>query len=87
VGKRGVHPVAGGRASPPLRGCPPSLGVTRAATSRTAFASRLRERLPEIQAAVATRVYAISVLRSRRPAYLQGLNAASAPPSSTGSPC
>ena len=42
-----------------------------------ALASRLRERLPEIQAAVATRVYAISDPHEiADPAYLQGLNAA-----------
>ncbi len=42
-----------------------------------ALASRLRERLPEIQAAVATRVYAISDPQEvADPAYLQGLNAA-----------
>ena len=43
----------------------------------SALASRLRERLPEIQAAVATRVYAISDPHDvADPAYLQGLNAA-----------
>lgn len=42
-----------------------------------ALASRLRDRLPEIQAAVATRVYAISNPRDvSDPAYLEGLNAA-----------
>jgi hypothetical protein len=42
-----------------------------------ALAARLRERLPEIQAAIATRVYAISDPREvADPAYLQGLNAA-----------
>ncbi len=41
------------------------------------LSSRLRERLPEIQAAVATRVYAISDPRDvADPAYLEGLNAA-----------
>lgn len=43
----------------------------------SALASRLRERLPEIQAAIATRVYAISDPQDvADPAYLQGLNAA-----------
>lgn len=43
----------------------------------SALASRLRERLPEIQAAIATRVYAISDPHDVvDPAYLQGLNAA-----------
>jgi DNA-binding PucR family transcriptional regulator len=42
-----------------------------------ALAERLRERLPEIQAAVATRVYAISDPHSvSDPAYTQGLNSA-----------
>lgn len=42
-----------------------------------ALSSRLRERLPEIQAAVATRVYAISDPRDvADPAYLEGLDAA-----------
>jgi hypothetical protein len=44
---------------------------------RSALASRLRERLPEIQAAIATRVYAISDPHDvTDAAYLQGLNAA-----------
>jgi hypothetical protein len=43
----------------------------------SAVASRLRERLPEIQAAIATRVYAISDPHDvADPAYLQGLEAA-----------
>lgn len=42
---------------------------------RTALAARLRERLPELQGAVATRVYAISDPREvADPGYLQGLN-------------
>lgn len=45
--------------------------------ARSALAARLRERLPELQAAVATRVYAISDPRDvADPAYLQGLDAA-----------
>jgi hypothetical protein len=45
--------------------------------ARAALAARLRERLPEIQAAVATRVYAISDPHEiADPAYLQGLDAA-----------
>lgn len=44
---------------------------------RSALASRLRERLPEVRAAIATRVYAISDPHDvADPAYLQGLNAA-----------
>jgi hypothetical protein len=43
----------------------------------SALVSRLRERLPEIQAAIATRVYAISDPHDvADPAYLQGLKAA-----------
>jgi DNA-binding PucR family transcriptional regulator len=43
----------------------------------SALASRLRERLPEIQAAVTTRVYSISDPHDvSDPAYLQGLNSA-----------
>ena len=43
----------------------------------SALASRLRERLPEIEAAIATRIYAISDPREvADPAYLEGLNAA-----------
>jgi hypothetical protein len=44
---------------------------------RSALATRLRERLPEIQAAIAIRVYAISDPQDvADPAYLRGLNAA-----------
>ena len=43
----------------------------------SALAARLRERLPEVQVAVATRIYSISDPREvGDPAYLQGLNAA-----------
>jgi hypothetical protein len=45
--------------------------------SGVTLAARLRDRLPEIQAAVATRVHAISDPRDvADPAYLEGLNAA-----------
>jgi hypothetical protein len=44
---------------------------------REALASRLRDRLPELRSAVATRVYAISDPHEvSDPAYLEGLNAA-----------
>jgi hypothetical protein len=44
---------------------------------RAVLASRLRERLPELRAAVATRVYAIAdPYEVSDPAYLEGLNAA-----------
>lgn len=52
-------------------------GDVSVAEVRSALAARLRERLPEIQGAVATRVYAISDPRDvADPAYLEGLNAA-----------
>jgi hypothetical protein len=45
--------------------------------ARSALAARLRERLPELQRAIATRVYAISdPLEVADPAYPEGLNAA-----------
>lgn len=45
--------------------------------ARTELAARLRERLPELQMAVATRVYAISDPHAvADPAYLEGLDAA-----------
>lgn len=45
--------------------------------ARSTIASRLRERLPELQGAVATRVYAIADPHEvADPAYLQGLNSA-----------
>jgi hypothetical protein len=44
---------------------------------RATLAARLRERLPELQAAIGTRVYSISDPREvSDPAYLQGLNSA-----------
>lgn len=46
---------------------------------QAALAARLRERLPELQAAIATRIYAISDPREvSDPGYLQGLNDAMA---------
>jgi hypothetical protein len=51
--------------------------TSSAAEIRTALAARLRERLAEIQGAIATRVYAISDPRDvADPSYLQGLNGA-----------
>lgn len=79
MSKRGVHPVvdgsrAGAAAGQPRRASASARGAEEACT---ALAARLRERLPEIQAAVATRVYAISDPQEvADPAYLQGLNAA-----------
>ena len=55
---------AGGRRRPPRCG-------------GAELAARLRERLPELEAAIATRVYAISDPHtSPTPTYLQGLNSA-----------
>lgn len=52
-------------------------GNVSAEDARAELAARLRERLPEIQDAVATRVYAISDPRDvADPAYLERLNAA-----------
>jgi hypothetical protein len=53
------------------------VGNTRSEEARSLLAARLRERLPELQGAIATRVYAISDPRSvADPAYLQDLNSA-----------
>ncbi|MDX6635747.1 MAG: hypothetical protein QOF06_1950 [Solirubrobacterales bacterium] len=52
-------------------------GSRSGADARTAVAARLRERLPEIQGAVATRVYAIADPHEvADPAYVEGLKAA-----------
>ena len=77
--KRGLQPLANGSrltAAPgqPRRASTPIRSLDEA---RSALATRLRERLPEIQAAIATRVYAISDPHDvADPAYVQGLNAA-----------
>jgi len=68
VSRRGTQrrsdPTSGGRA--------PSLDQTR-----SLLAERLRERLPELKTAIATRVYAISDPRDvTDPAYVEGLTAA-----------
>jgi hypothetical protein len=79
VSKRGVHPTANGSGTGVAAGKSrrASASARSAAEACAALASRLRERLPEIQAAVATRVYAISDPQEvADPAYLQGLNAA-----------
>jgi hypothetical protein len=56
-----------------------SANTASATEIRTALAARLRERLGELQGAVATRVYSISDPRSvADPSYLQGLNGAMA---------
>jgi hypothetical protein len=79
VSKRGVHPVASSSRTGAAAGQPRRASTSARAADEAcvALASRLRERLPEIQAAVATRVYAISDPQEvADPAYLQGLNAA-----------
>lgn len=53
------------------------VGGGRSEEARSLLAARLRERLPELQGAIATRVYAISDPRAvADPAYLEGLDAA-----------
>ena len=77
--KHGSHPLPNGSRSAAVAG-----RARRASASARSFdeacsalAARLRERLLEIQAAVATRVYAISDPHEvADPAYLQGLDAA-----------
>lgn len=71
MSKHGSRPIAVGRQRSTSADAS-SIGETRSALS-----PRLRERLPELRAAVATRVYAISDPHGvPDPAYLQGLNAA-----------
>ena len=77
--KRGLHPLADGSRSAAVAGRPRRASASARSLDEacSALASRLRERLPEIEAAIATRVYAISDPRDvADPAYLQGLNAA-----------
>jgi hypothetical protein len=77
VTKRGSHSAAGGSRSAAGRPRRASASGRALEEACSALASRLRERLPEIQGAIATRVYAISDPREiADPAYLQGLNAA-----------
>jgi hypothetical protein len=79
VSKRGVYPLTNGSRAAAAAGRPrrASASTESLGQVRSALASRLRERLPEIQAAVATRVYAISDPHEvADPAYLQGLDAA-----------
>ncbi len=77
--KRGLHPPRNGSRSAAAAGRPrrASASARSLDEARSALAARLRERLPEIQAAIATRVYAISDPHDvADPAYLQGLNVA-----------
>jgi hypothetical protein len=76
VTKRGPHPPANGsRFAGVAR--PRRASINSLDEARSTIASRLRERLPEIQASIATRVYSISDPHDvADPAYLEGLNAA-----------
>jgi hypothetical protein len=79
VTDRGSHPLADGSRLAVVAGGPRRVSASARSLDEacSALASRLRERLPEIQATIATRVYAISDPREvADPAYLQGLNAA-----------
>jgi hypothetical protein len=79
VPKRGSHSLPNGSRSAAVAGRPRRASASARSLDEagSALASRLRGRLPEIQAAVATRVYAISDPHDvADPAYLQGLEAA-----------
>jgi hypothetical protein len=79
VSKRGLHSPAGGArlASAAGRSRRASASERSLGEVRSVLASRLRERLPEIQAAVASRVYSISDPHEvSDPAYLLGLKGA-----------
>lgn len=79
MSKRGVHSLAGGSSFSAVAGSPrQALASTSSlAEARSTLAARLRERLPEIQSAITTRVYAISDPHDvADPNYLQGLNSA-----------
>jgi PucR C-terminal helix-turn-helix domain/GGDEF-like domain len=79
VTKRGLHPLADGSRAAAVAGRSRRASASARSLDEacSALASRLRERQPEIQAAIATRVYAISDPHDvADPAYLQGLDAA-----------
>jgi hypothetical protein len=79
MAKSGSHPLADGSHLAPVAGRSRRSSVPARSLdeARSALASRLRGRLPEIQATIATRVYAISdPSEVADPAYLQALNAA-----------
>jgi hypothetical protein len=77
VTKRGPHPPASGSRFAAVAARPRRPSINSLDEARSTVASRLRERLPEIQAAIATRVYSISDPHDvADPAYLEGLNAA-----------
>jgi DNA-binding PucR family transcriptional regulator len=79
VSKRGPHPLTDGArfagATGQSRG--PSGGASSVKETRSALASAIRERLPELRGAIATRAYAISDPHDvADPAYLESLNGA-----------
>lgn len=79
MSKRGLRPLADGSRFAAAAGRSRRASASKHSLDEAcaALASRLRERLPEIQAAIATRVYAISDPHDvADPAYLQGLNTA-----------
>ncbi len=78
MSKRGLQRRSdGSRSAAAGRDRPASTRAGSMEEVRSALVSSLRERLSELQAAIATRVYAISDPRDvADPAYLQGLNAA-----------
>lgn len=79
MSKRDRHPLAEESHFAAVSGRPrrASASTRSLGEARSTLAGRLRERLPELEATVATRVYAISDPHDvADPAYLQGLNAA-----------
>jgi hypothetical protein len=79
VPTHGSQPLANGSRFAAVAGRPPRASASARSLDKAcaALASRLRERQPEIQAAIATRVYAISDPHDvADPAYLQGLDGA-----------
>jgi PucR C-terminal helix-turn-helix domain/GGDEF-like domain len=79
VTKRGLHPPANGSRFAAAAGRPrrASASIRSLDEACSALASRLRGRLPELEAAIATRVYAISDPHEvGDPTYLHSLNGA-----------
>jgi hypothetical protein len=77
VTKRGAHPLASGSRFAAVAGRPRRASASKRSLdeARAALTSRLRARSPEIEAAIATRVYAISDPRAvADPSYLHSLN-------------
>lgn len=79
MSKRGLHPLANGSRVTAVAGRPrrASASVRSLDEACSTLASRLRGRLPELEATIATRVYAISDPREvADPTYLHSLNGA-----------